>query len=55
MEDQLALDDEDIDGDCEGMKKTVNNESYREKLFLKHYVPRALQLWALYVILSRAK
>ena len=39
MEDQLALDDEDIDGDCEGMKKTVNNEGYREKLFLKYYVP----------------
>jgi hypothetical protein len=34
MEDLLALDDEDIDGACEGMNTTVNNERYRE-LFLK--------------------
>jgi len=37
MEDQLALDDEDIDGDCEGMNRTVNNESSRGEL--KYYVP----------------
>jgi len=39
MEDLLALDDEDIDGDCEGMTITVNNEIHIGRLFLKYYVP----------------
>jgi hypothetical protein len=39
MEDQLALDDGDIDGDCECMKRAVNNEGSRGELFLKYYVP----------------
>jgi hypothetical protein len=39
MEDQLALDDEDIDDDCKGMNRTVKNESYRGELFLQYYVP----------------
>jgi hypothetical protein len=35
MEDLLALDDEGIDGACEGMNTTVNNKSYRGEMFLK--------------------
>jgi hypothetical protein len=38
MEDQLALDDEGIDGDCEGTNRTGNKESYGRQLFLKYYV-----------------